>query len=107
MLLITKEIEKKLKKNPLYSQDGKGDNADVLVKFFTPDAQFTWLVLEGEQDGDDWEFYGLVRNYPYDWEYGYFRLSQLKQVRGRFGLPVERDRYIGNAKVADFRREVI
>ena len=27
MKLITKEIEKKIEKYPLYSQDGKGDNA--------------------------------------------------------------------------------
>ena len=33
MKLITKEIEKKFENFPLYSQNGKGLNAEVLVKF--------------------------------------------------------------------------
>lgn len=105
MLLITKEIEKKLGRYPLYSQDGKGKDAEVICKFFTPDSSFTWLVLEGDPCGDDWEFFGAVQNYPYDWEYGYFTLSQLKQVRGHFGLPIERDLYAKNMKLGDFWKE--
>lgn len=94
MKLITKAIEQKMKKYPLYSQDGKGDDAEVIVKFFIPDAQATWLVTEAEDiGGGDYEFFGLATLNGYDWEYGYFRLSQLKQVRGRFGLPIERDLY--------------
>lgn len=92
MKLMTKEIERKFKKYPLYSQDGKGDDAEVVVKFFTPDANATWLITEGEplEDGD-WEFFGLC--YINCWEWGYVRLSELKRVRGGFGLPVERDLY--------------
>lgn len=104
MKLITKEIEKKLLKSPLYSKDGQGDDAEVIVKFFTPDSSWTWLVLEGEQDGDDWTFFGLVDGL-FGWEYGYFTLSELKGIRGHFGLPIERDMYIGkHAKVKDFRK---
>lgn len=105
MKLITKAIERKLERHPLYSQDGKGKDADILVKFFTPDAQFTWLVLEANRCGDDWEFFGLVRNYPYDWEYGYFMFSQLKDVRGHLGLPIERDLYFIDQKVGDVMRD--
>lgn len=34
MKLMTPEIEQKLKEYPLYSQDGKGDEAQVVVKYF-------------------------------------------------------------------------
>ena len=34
MKLITKAIENQIKKYPLYSQDGLGENAKVIVKFF-------------------------------------------------------------------------
>ena len=92
MKLMTKEIERKFKNYPLGSQDGKGDDAEVVVKFFTPDANGTWLITEGErlEDGD-WEFFGLC--HIFEWEWGYVRLSELKKVRGGLGLPVERDLY--------------
>lgn len=44
MKLITKEIEKKIAANPLYSKDGQGTDAEVIVKFFltgTPTTQRT------------------------------------------------------------------
>ena len=90
--LMTKTLEKRFQKFPLYSQDGKGEDAEVVVKYFTPDANCTWLITEGEplKDGD-WEFFGLC--HIHEWEYGYVRLSDLKSVRGAFGLPVERDLY--------------
>ena len=104
MKLMTKEIERKFKKYPLYSQDGKGDDAEVIVKFFTPDAQATWLAIEGQPTEDgDFEFFGLC--YIHEWEYGYFRLSELKKVRGKYGLPVERDLY-AHGTVKELRREV-
>ena len=63
MKLLTKEIRKKLP--PLYNQDGKGGKAVAYCKFFTPDAQFTWWILEGSpiiEDGMevDFQFFGLV-----------------------------------------------
>ena len=59
MKLMTKEIEKKLQKSPLYSKDGQGKEADVVVKFFNPYGAGTWLVTKGEkQDDGDWLLYG-------------------------------------------------
>lgn len=113
MKLLTKEIKKKLP--PLYTHDGNYQ-APVVVKFFTPDSGWAWWateacaivpndgpdadivpykhmqVLEAEKAGveiEDVEFFGLVDGH--DAEMGYFRLSELESVRGRFGLPVERD----------------
>lgn len=94
MKLITKEIERKIERTPLYSQDGKGKAAPVICKFFTPDAAATWLVIEGEkQDNNDFLFFGIATLDGHFWEYGYFTLSELLKVRGRFGLPIERDLY--------------
>lgn len=93
MKLLTKEIEKKLIKHPFGSQEGKGDDAEVIAKFFTPDAQATWLVTEGEQMSDgDWEFFGMA-SLGYGFEWGYFLLSEIEKARGNYGLSVERDLY--------------
>ena len=90
MKLITKEIEQILP--VLYSQENVADPICVL-KFFTPDAGWTWFISEGSQQEDgDWLFFTKVIS-PMcpDGELGYVLLSQLKQVKGRLGLPVERD----------------
>lgn len=53
MKLLTKAIEKKLEKFPLMSQDGKGVEANVVCKFFSPVGSWTWYVLEGEKNEDE------------------------------------------------------
>ena len=93
MKLLTKEIRKKLP--ALYAQDGKGGKAVAQVKFFTPDSGWTWLGVEGEpvleESGEevDFRFFGLVEGHCK--EFGYFMLSELEEVRGPMGLPIERD----------------
>lgn len=90
MKLLTKAIERRLMAAPLGSTDG-GSVATVIVKFFTPDGNYTWYVTEGARlDNGDWEFFGKVDGQHTEW--GYFLLSQLQAIRGRFNLPVERDR---------------
>ena len=86
MVLLTKEVLKKLP--PLYSQEEKGLDAVAVVKFFTPDSNWTWYATEF--DGDDL-FFGLVDGF--EKEIGYFRLSELQSVKGALGLPIERDMY--------------
>lgn len=99
MKLITKQIEKQLSKYPLYSQDGKGDEAVVVCKFFAPVGSFTWYVTEGEKQEDgDWTFFGLVVN-DYGKEYGYFTLSELENIKLTFGLTIERDVYFEPTKL--------
>jgi len=95
MKLLTQEIRRKLP--PLYAQDGKGGNAVVYVKYFTPSSSWTWYATEGEPvRGDsgkevDFRFFGLVDGHCR--ELGYFVLSELEEVRGPMGLPIERDLY--------------
>ena len=96
MKLLTAEIEKRLEKHPFGSTDGQGANAEVIVKFFGG-CSATWLVTEGEKQEDgDWQFYGAVTLYgDGEWEWGYFNLSELKNLRfPPFGLPIERDLYL-------------
>jgi hypothetical protein len=84
----------------LYSQERKGLDALAQVKFFTPDAGWTWYASEGspvDEDGYyntdkekvDFFFFGLVVGQ--ETELGYFSLSELEQGRGPLGLPIERD----------------
>ena len=93
MKLLPKEIREILP--PLYSQDGKGGKAVVYVKYFTPSSSWTWLATEGEPVLDesgkevDFKFFGLV--FGHEREFGYFLLSELEEVRGPLGLPIERD----------------
>src|SRR6266404_4429381 len=49
-----------------------------VVKLFTPDAQCTWLLTD------------LGMGEP---ELGYVSLTELRAVRGKLGLPVERDEH--------------
>lgn len=58
------------------------------VKFFTPDSSWTWYATEF--DGKDM-FFGLVMGF--EKELGYFSLSELQKVRGKLGLPIERDKF--------------
>lgn len=69
------------------------DEALVIAKFFTPDANWTWYAVSASQDSQsgDVQFFGLVDGL--ERELGYFWLSELQQARGIFGLPVERDLY--------------
>ena len=94
MKLITKEIEKRLPK--LYSQENEADPI-VQLKLFTPDAQWTWYIYEGEKHedaGGDWLLFGkVVSPMCPDGEIGYVSMPELRKVRGGLGLPIERDMY--------------
>jgi hypothetical protein len=72
----------------LYSGEEEGLDALAQVKFFTPDATWTWYA--SEFDGDD-IFFGLVDGF--ELELGYFSFSELQEARGPWGLQIERDPY--------------
>ncbi len=77
------------------------DQEDPLVhaRFFTPDAGWTWYVLEF--DGRDICFGYVVGHYP---ELGYFSLAELESVRGPLGLRIERDRHFAPARLSAVKR---
>jgi len=92
MKLLPEEIKRILP--ALYSQDHVADPVCVL-KYFTPDAGWTWFITEGSQQEDgDWMFFGkVVSPIMPEGELGYFSLDELKKVRGPLGLAIERDLY--------------
>lgn len=65
-------------------------DAAPTVKLFTPDGAATWLISEIDPDDFD-RLYGLCDlglGFP---ELGYVGLAEISAIRGRLGLPVERD----------------
>jgi hypothetical protein len=96
------DAESRARLPELYSGKEKGLEALAQVKFFTPDAQWSWYASEGspvDEDGYfdtdkpkvDFIFFGLVSGLEV--ELGYFSLAELETVRGPLGLPIERDLY--------------
>ena len=69
-----------------------GEDIDPLpvLKLFTPDGSATWLLTELDPDDPDIAFglCDLGMGYP---ELGSVSLSEIAAVRGRKGLPIERD----------------
>ena len=100
MMLLTSAIKKAF---PEWTStdgegSGKGDDARIVVKFFTPDSSWTWYACEF--DGED-TFFGLVRGH--ETELGYFSLNELESVTGPMGLKIERDRHFGKHTIGDAR----
>ena len=97
MKLLTKEILERL---PKLGETGRQSDPTVQVKFFTPDAQWTWYGIEF--DGKD-IFFGWVVGL--EDELGNFSLSELREVRGPLGLPVERDRFFKPSLLSKVKKE--
>jgi hypothetical protein len=92
--------ESKAKLPELYSGEEKGLDALAQVKFFTPDSNWTWYV--SEFDGEDIMF-GLVSGF--ELELGYFSLKELKEARGPWGLPIERDLHYDPQTLRDLMKK--
>jgi hypothetical protein len=72
---------------------GTADEIDFspVVKLFTPDGAATWLLTELDADGDTaFGLCDLGMGHP---ELGCVSLAEIPAVRGKLGLPVERDLY--------------
>jgi hypothetical protein len=89
--LMTDEIAQALREASGKERPAK-DTA-IVVKYLTPDANATWFITDGEEvENGDWHLFGFCDIGDRETaELGYVLLSQLRSVRGRFGLPVERD----------------
>jgi hypothetical protein len=113
--LLTQELRAAIP--PLYATDGQPDTEKMVVaKFFAPDSNWTWYVLEGspvDEDGFfdtdkpkvDFFFFGLVDGF--ERELGYFALSELETSRGPLGLAIERDRYFEPVSLAALRQQLV
>jgi hypothetical protein len=109
MKLLTQEIRKSIP--ALYATEQIPENEKkIAVKFFTPWASWTWYAVEGGPVYDDessqevdFEFFGLVDGDFKEW--GYFTLNQLQEVKGPFGLAIERDMYFDNQTIGKVKGE--
>lgn len=92
--LITAELRVQLLKNGAESQ--ANERASMrhlpLVKLFNPTGAGTWLISELDPDDDDIAF-GLCDLGMGSPEMGSFRVSELENFKGLFGLGIERDKY--------------
>lgn len=97
MKLLTQSIRERLIRNgeimaqAIDFDDGQPDFFPV-VKLFTPDASCTWLLTEIDADDHDIAF-GLCDLGMGCPELGTIRISELEALRGKLGLPVERDQH--------------
>ena len=76
-----------------------------VVKLFTSDGGCTWLLSEIDPDYPDiaWGVADLGMDCT---EFGTISLSEIEQVRGRLGLPVERDLHFKATKpISAYLRE--
>ncbi len=97
-LLITKPQKQRLLANGISSNEAQGEIDHLpVVKLFTPDAGCTWLLSEIDPENPDIAFglCDLGLGFP---ELGYVCLSEIHALRGKLGLPVERDRHFTPTK---------
>jgi hypothetical protein len=88
--LITDDQLAVLLTNGKRSLEDEGFDPVPVVKLFTPDAGATWLLTEIDP-GDLDRAFGLC-DLGLGWpELGWVSLVDLAAVRGKLGLPVERD----------------
>lgn len=77
-----------MKDYPLYSQDGKKNDAMCIAEFHL--GNIRWYVLEGQQEGNDYILYGVVLGLI-DTEYGYVSLNEMADLTidaSKYGLGV-------------------
>ncbi|MBX9932728.1 MAG: DUF2958 domain-containing protein [Methylobacterium sp.] len=91
-VLITAAQRAQLLANGARTVRGEDIDPHPIVKLFTPDAQATWLLTEIDPEEPDRAF-GLCDPGLGAPELGYVSLAELAELRGRLGLPVERDRH--------------
>ena len=109
MELLTDELKEQLLANGRQQAAVRGTDAEIdffpVVKLFTPDAGATWLLTEIDPDAPDLAFglCDLGLGFP---ELGSVSLSELAALRGRLGLPVERDLYfVARKPLSTYARE--
>jgi hypothetical protein len=90
MDLLTPEDRAQLLANGQRTAEGVEHDPFPVVKLFTPDAAATWLLTEIDPHNPDIAF-GLCDLGLGAPEIGSVSLSELAKVRGKLGLPVERD----------------
>lgn len=100
MKLLTKELERRFAK--VGRQEGLGDHAVVVAKYFTPDSNWTWYATE--YDPETRELWGLVDGFEV--EFGPFALDEMETATGPLGLHIERDLWWKERTLGEVRQEL-
>ena len=83
MELLTEELKRQL---PPLDAIRHADDPIVHVVFYMPLMDWTWYLMEFDGRG---QFYGLEEGDQVKW--GMFSLWELQQLRGPFGVEIQRD----------------
>lgn len=75
--LITPQLAEQFKQYPLYSQDGKKNDAICQCVFFI--GKVRWYVLEGQPEGNDFTLFSIVVGLA-DTEYGYASIKEMESI---------------------------
>jgi len=99
--LITKEIIKRTPKLGAYAVE---DTKDVVFTFklFTPWSNWTWYISEANFETG--RLFGLCCGFENEW--GYVDLNELMEIRGPFGLKVERDLHFDPITYDDLLKKI-
>ncbi|MCR2832403.1 DUF2958 domain-containing protein [Parerythrobacter lacustris] len=93
MKLITQDQRERMLANGKANADRCGGiDFKPVVKLFAPDFNATWLLTELDPENEDMAFGLCDLGEP---ELGWVSLPDLADLRGPFGLPIERDRHFG------------
>jgi Protein of unknown function (DUF2958) len=95
MSLLTAELRTRLP--PIHGQEAEDDPV-VYCRYFLPGTNLAWYPIEGQTDGDDFQFFGFVVGRD---DFRFFRLSMLEKVRGPMEQPVERDLTFTEGRLTD------
>lgn len=87
MKLLTKEIEKKLRRNEVIARK-TGESSMPVLKLFNPCGSGTWLLSDMDEDGNCFGLCDLGFGMP---ELGKVSIHELQDMPVGFGLFIERD----------------
>lgn len=98
MKLITKELEELIPE--FYStEDIELEEKIVYVKFFSPDADWSWYVFEYDKATNT--IFAMVDGL--EKELGYASIDELERLKGALGLHIERDICFTPTKYKDLK----
>lgn len=101
--LITDEQRALLLANGRESIENSHFDPLPVVKLFTPNAGATWLLTELDAEDIAFGLCDLGQGFP---ELGYVSLTEFESLRGRWGLPIERDLYfVADKRLSGYARE--
>lgn len=101
--LISDEQRAQLLANARLSMRTEDFDPPPVVKLFTPNAGATWLLTELDSEEIAFGLSDLGQGFP---ELGYVSLAELEGLRGRWGLPIERDlHFIADKPLSGYARE--